>query len=93
MPETPDRTTVAVSPAVLVLAVRCALSQRTHDDDLDVVAAAVDIYATHLPADVLRELDNRITYWLDEQPFPSGPRDRWLLALQAVRQAREETER
>ena len=78
---------VRVPCQVLVLAVRCALTQRSHDVAL--VTRVVRDQADQLPAETLRELDHRIAYWLDEHPdaarFDVEP---WRTALLAVRRAR-----
>lgn len=78
---------VTVPAEVLVLAVRCALTQRSRD--VAVVTRAVRDQAELLPGKTLQELDNRIAYWLDEHPdearFDVQP---WQTALLAVRRAR-----
>lgn len=79
---------VQVPAEVLVLAVRCALTQRSRDVAL--VTRCLRDHAALLPADTLRELDNRIGFWLDEHPeaarFDVAP---WQTALVAVRRARK----
>ena len=80
---------VRVPSQVLVLAVRCALAQRTADVAL--TARAVRDQAGELPAEVLADLDNRITLWLAAAAgraarFDTEP---WRAALVAVRRARQ----
>ena len=87
MTATTPTVVVRVPAEVLVLAVRCALTQRSAA--VAVVARSVRDLADELPGPWLADLDRLITSWLAQNPaalsFDAAP---WKTALDAVRRAR-----
>jgi hypothetical protein len=83
----PTTAVIRVPCEVLVLAVRCALAQRS--GDVAIVTRAVRDHAAELPAHALDELEQRISHWMLSHPAEARwDVQPWRVALVAVRRAR-----